>query len=72
MNYLLTLYMCSMIGNTCSPAFPIKEPYIDLHNCLIGGYQKSIDKLNEIGPVEVNEHKIFIKFVCTETKINVT
>ena len=64
--------MCSMIGNTCLPAFPIKEPYIDLHNCLIDGYQKSIDKLNEIGPVEVNEHKIFIKFVCTETKINVT
>ena len=30
------------------------------------GYQKSIDKLEEIGEAEVNEHGIYLKFECTE------
>ena len=33
---------------------------------MIDGYQKSGEKIIEIGPDDVNEHKIYIKFECNE------
>ena len=44
------------------------DKYNDLYSCLIGGYSESITKIELIGPKDVNEHKIFIKFFCQEVK----
>tara|TARA_B100000029_G_scaffold413972_1_gene417215 strand:- start:151 stop:264 length:114 start_codon:yes stop_codon:yes gene_type:complete len=33
---------------------------------MIAGYEESIKKAKEIGPVEVNKYKTIIKFYCTQ------
>ena len=44
------------------------EKYDDVYSCLLDGYTKSIEKTEELGRIEVNAHKIFIKFDCYEDK----
>ena len=65
MNYLLSILMCS-VASTCMPPHTFNEAYDSSYTCLMDGYQKSIDKLEEIGEAEVNEHGIYLKFECTE------
>ena len=66
MNYLLSILMCSTIANTCLPPHTFEDVYDSSYTCLIDGYQKSIDKLEEIGQSEVDEHGIYIKFECIQ------
>ena len=66
MNYLLSILMCSSVANTCLPPITFNEAYDSSYTCLIDGYQKSIDKLEEIGKSEVDEHGIYLKFECTQ------
>jgi hypothetical protein len=33
------------------------------------GYQHSLDKSIELGEEQVNEYKIYMKFICVEEKI---
>jgi len=66
MKMILTLLMCSSVGNTCLPPYQIEESYKDTFDCMTSGYQKSIDKLSEIGREEVNTHGIYIRFDCRE------
>jgi hypothetical protein len=30
------------------------------------GYKESLKKLQEIGPQDVNEHEIYLRFICKE------
>jgi len=66
MNYLLSILLCSTVANTCMPPHTFTEVYDSSYTCLIDGYQKSIDKLKEIGKSEVDEHGIYLKFECTQ------
>ena len=43
--------------------------YDDLYSCLQAGYAESITKTEEIGQIDINEYKIFIKFFCKETEV---
>ena len=36
---------------------------------MVDGYTKSHDKIVEIGPNDVNQHRIYIKFECNEVII---
>ena len=49
----------------CLPPVENTESYKDLYTCLDAGYKESIVKLGKIGPVDVNEKRIFIKFYCS-------
>ena len=66
MNYLLSILICSTVANTCMPPYTFEDIYDSSYTCLMDGYQKSIDKLKEIGQSEVDEHGIYIKFECTQ------
>ena len=66
MNYLLSILMCSTVANTCMPPHPFEDIYDSSYTCLMDGYQKSIDKLEEIGQSEVDEYGIYLKFECTQ------
>ena len=66
MNYLLSILMCSTVANTCMPPHTFTEVYDSSYTCLIDGYQKSIDKLEEIGQSEVDKHGLYLKFECTQ------
>ena len=66
MNFVLSLIMCSAVANTCLPPYRYPDLFVDGYSCMIAGNQESILKLEEIGHLDVNENKIYIKFLCTE------
>ena len=63
---LLTLYLCSTVAGTCLDGFEWPERYDDMYDCMMTGYNTSIDKMVEIGRAEVNEYDMFIQFTCME------
>ena len=66
MNYVLHLIMCSAVANSCLPPYRYPDLFSDGYSCMLAGNQESILKLEEIGHLNVNENKIYIKFMCTE------
>ena len=58
--------MCSAVANSCLPPYRYPDLFVDGYSCMIAGNQESILKLEEIGHLDVNENKIYIKFLCTE------
>ena len=72
MNFILSMILCSGVSGTCLPPHPLYDTlYNDQYSCLLKGYEKSIEKMKEMGRVIINENQIFIKFYCTpEEKID--
>ena len=68
MKFILTFIFCSGMANSCLPPVPYESSYPDLYTCLDAGYRESIVQLGNIGPTEVNEKRIFIKFFCSPTQ----
>jgi hypothetical protein len=64
MKFILTFIFCSGMAGSCLPPIEHDESYKDLYTCLDAGYKESIVQLSNIGPTDVNEKRIFIKFYC--------
>ena len=64
MKILLTLYLCSTVANTCLEGFEWPQTYEDMYDCMIAGYNISIDKIESICRFEVNKNDLFVKFTC--------
>ena len=64
MKFVLLLTMCSYVSGTCLPPYEWPVKFEDSYSCSIAGYEEGARKLREIGPVEVNKHKISITFSC--------
>ena len=62
--WALVLVICSFESNTCMPPveYPIK--FNDGYDCMMTGYQESINKTIQIGREDINKHNIYIKFSC--------
>ena len=39
------------------------------YDCLMFGYQESMNKMEQIGRDEINKHNMFIRFTCTPEQI---
>ena len=68
MKFVLSMILCSSVSGTCLEPYRMTSKYDDLYSCLQGCYSESIIKTEKIGPKDINEHKIFIKFFCQELK----
>ena len=66
MKIALFLIMCSSVANTCMAPFVHETTFDNRYDCLLKGYQMSIEKLVEIGKADINEHGIYVKFECQE------
>ena len=66
MKIMLTIVMCSTLANTCLDPYTFPKVYDNYYECLIDGYQKSLDKTKEIGKLEINNYQIYSKFDCQE------
>jgi len=66
MKFILTMIICSGVSGQCMPPFTFENSYIDGYECMLDGYQKSYDKIKAMGKDEVNKHRIYIKFGCSE------
>ena len=63
---MLTIVMCSTLANSCLEPYTYPKVYNTYYDCLLDGYQKSLDKTKEIGKSETNKYQIFSKFGCME------
>ena len=72
MKIILILYLCSYAAGSCLPGYQVPETFNDMYDCMNAGYNKSIEKMKDIGREEVNEHKAFIRFACIVEKETTT
>ena len=56
MKYILVIIMCSGYQGMCLDPIAFQSKYDDVYSCLMDGYQKSIDKTEELGRKEINKH----------------
>ena len=66
MKIMLTIVMCSTLANTCLEPYTYPKVYNTYYDCLLDGYQMSLDKTKEIGKSETNKYQIYSKFGCME------
>jgi hypothetical protein len=63
------MILCSGVLGACLPPHQLTDTlYKDQYSCAIKGYEKSIEKMEEMGRVVVNENELFIKFYCKPEK----
>ena len=67
--FILVLFLCSKVHNTCLPPHQFRETFEDPYKCMVIGYEESARKMKEIGREEVNQHNVYIKFDCLERAI---
>ena len=65
MKFILALVICSQVQQTCLPPFQWPETFDSQYDCLMFGYKESMNKMEQIGRKEINEHGMFVKFYCT-------
>ena len=65
MKILLSLIICSQVANSCLEPYPWPETFNTTYDCMMFGYEESLNKMKEIGRLEVNKYNMFIKFTCT-------
>ena len=66
MKIMLFMILCSSVANTCMQPLPILTMYDNHYDCLIKGYENSLEKIKEIGKDDINKHGIYAKFECKE------
>ena len=66
MKIALAIIMCSFVHGECMDPYVFPQRYPSHYECMIDGYQKSLDKMQEIGKRTTNRDQLFFKFVCYE------
>lgn len=69
MKFALLMIMCSYVAGECMAPVPMDTYYNDMYSCMNAGYQHSLDKSIEVGEEQINEYKIYMKFICTELDV---
>ncbi len=64
MKFVMTIIMCSYYQGVCLTPHTFSNSYDTMYDCLLDGYKKSHEKIEEIGRKEVNSHGIYLKFDC--------
>ena len=69
MNYKLFMIICSLVAGECTTPYQMPDKYSSMYDCLNAGYAESLNKSQEIGRRDVNQHRIYIRFICEENKV---
>jgi len=69
--FVLTMIMCTSVYQQCLPPVPFSELYDSHYECLMAGYNESIETAKEIGPEEINKYGTIIKFYCTQSETTI-
>ena len=69
MKILLSLIICSQVAGTCMEPYEWPETFNTQYDCIVFGYEESLNKMQEIGREEVNKYNIYIRFTCTPEQI---
>ena len=69
MKILLSLLICSQVAGTCMEPYEWPETFNTQYDCMVFGYEESLNKMQEIGREEVNKYNIYIRFTCPPEQI---
>ena len=65
MKFILALVICSQVQQTCLTPYQWPDTFNSQYDCLMFGYEESMNKMEQIGREEINKHNMFIRFTCT-------
>ena len=65
MKIILSLIICSQVAGTCLEPYEWPERFNTQYDCMVFGYQESLNKMEQIGRTEVNKYNMYIRFTCT-------
>ena len=65
MKILLSLIICSQVAGTCLEPYQWPEQFDTTYDCMVFGYEESLNKMKQIGREEVNKYNMYIRFTCT-------
>jgi len=65
MKILLSLIICSQVAGSCMEPYPWPETFNTQYDCMMFGYEESLNKMKQIGRTEVNKYNMYIRFTCT-------
>ena len=57
------MILCSSVAGNCLEPIKINS-YNTFYDCMGAGYLESYNKNKQIGPDDVNQYKMYIKFIC--------
>jgi len=69
MKIILSLIICSQIAGTCMEPYEWPETFNTQYDCMIFGYEESLNKMKQIGRTDVNKYNMYIRFTCTPQQI---
>ena len=64
--FILTVQLCSIIHMDCMKEFQSNVVFNSYYECMVSGYARSINTLNNMGEQFVDRTKIVVKFSCQE------
>ena len=64
MKITLAFLLCSYVAESCLPPHIHSVKFDSEYDCMIAGYTESLKKIKEIGPIDVNDYSMYIKFGC--------
>tara|TARA_R110002124_G_scaffold109285_1_gene262070 strand:+ start:115 stop:327 length:213 start_codon:yes stop_codon:yes gene_type:complete len=67
MKFMLVIYACSVVYGACGEGVQDQELYDTHKECVLAGYESSIEAINILEESLVNQEKIFFKFYCLFT-----
>ena len=65
MKILLSLIICSQLAGSCLEPYPWPEKFDNQYDCMVFGYEESLNKMQQLGREEVNKYNMYIRFTCT-------
>ena len=72
MKYILVLYMCSMLSNSCPSSTIAGYQFTNHYDCVNAGYAvaqstfRNLEQMEEYSRDYIEESKLVIKFECKE------
>ena len=47
------------------PPYQWPKQFNTQYDCLMYGYEESMNKMKEIGEQDINQYGVFVRFICT-------
>ena len=63
------MIICSLVAGECTTPYQMPDKYSSMYDCLNAGYAESLKKSKEIGRSDVNQHQMYIRFICREEAV---
>ena len=71
MKYVLILYICSMLDNSCFESTITSHEYPTYYDCALSGYKLSHNTLMKLDPGRVEDAQLAVKYECRGVKVHI-